>query len=98
MKLRCLPDDFQVEEQIAPLPAGGPFAMYRLTKSSLGTPEAVDAVLRKWNLARSQAAYAGLKDRHALTTQFITIQGGPRRGLRQTNLELAYVGQVGRPV
>lgn len=98
MKLKCLPDDFQVEEQIAPLPAGGQLALYRLTKSSLGTPEAVDAVLRKWNLPRSQVAYAGLKDRHALTTQFITIQGGPRRGLRQTNLELAYVGQVARPV
>lgn len=98
MKLKCLPDDFQVEEQIAPLPAGGSFALYRLSKSSLGTPEAVDAILKKWNLPRSQAAYAGLKDRHALTTQFITIQGGPRRGLRQTNLELAYVGQVARPV
>lgn len=98
MKLKCLPDDFQVEEQIAPLPAGGPLALYRLAKTSLGTPEALDAVVQKWNLARSQVAFAGLKDRHALTTQFITIHGGPRRGLRQTNLELAYVGQVARPI
>jgi tRNA pseudouridine13 synthase len=43
-------------------------------------------------------AYAGLKDRHALTTQFVTIKGGPRRGLAQTNLKLEYVGQAGRPV
>ena len=98
MKLKCTPDDFLVEEQIGPLPQGGPFALYTLSKSSLGTPEAIDAVLRHWNLPRSQVAYAGLKDRHAQTKQFVTIKGGPRRGMRQTNLELAYVGQVGRPL
>jgi tRNA pseudouridine13 synthase len=98
MKLKCLPDDFQVEEQIAPLPQRGPFALYTLTKTSLGTPEAIDAILSNWNLARGQVAYAGLKDRHALTTQFVTIKGGPRRGFRQTNLELKYVGQVARPL
>lgn len=98
MKLKCLPDDFQVEEQIAPLPQRGPFAVYTLSKTSLGTPEAIDAVLHHWNLARGQVAYAGLKDRHALTRQYITIKGGPRRGLRQSNLELEYVGQTGRPL
>ena len=98
MKLKCLPDDFQVEEQIARLPESGPFALYRLTKSSLGTPEAIDAILHTWNLGRGQVSYAGLKDRHALTTQFLTIKGAPRRGLRQTNLELQYVGQVARPL
>jgi tRNA pseudouridine13 synthase len=98
MKLKCLPDDFQVEEQIAPLPQRGPFALYTLTKTSLGTPEAIDAILHQWNLSRGQVAYAGLKDRHALTRQFVTIKSGPRRGLRQTNLELKYVGQVARPL
>ena len=95
MKLKRLPEDFQVEEQIELL-RGGPFA-YKLTKQSLGTPEAIDAILHRWNLSRGQVAYAGLKDRHALTTQFVTIKGGPRRGLSQTNLRLEYVGQAGRP-
>ncbi len=98
MKLKRLPEDFQVEEQVELAPRGGPFALYRLTKQSLGTPEAIDAILRRWNLARGQVAYAGLKDRHALTTQFVTIKGGPRRGLEQTNLKLEYVGQAGRPI
>jgi tRNA pseudouridine13 synthase len=98
MKLKRLPQDFQVEEQIELATHGGPFALYRLTKESLGTPEAIDAILQRWNLARGQVAYAGLKDRHALTTQFVTIKGGPRRGMEQTSLKLAYVGQAGRPV
>lgn len=98
MKLKCLPTDFQVEEQIALAPSSGPFALYRLTKQSLGTPEAVDAILRRWNLPRHNVAYAGLKDKHARTTQFVTIRGGPRRGLVQTNLELVYLGQAPRAV
>jgi tRNA pseudouridine13 synthase len=68
-----------------------------LTKRSLGTPEAVEAVAQRWKIARRAIAYGGLKDRHALTRQWLTIDHGPRRDLRQTNLELAYVGQTGRP-
>src|SRR5512145_1681845 len=80
MKLKCLPEDFQVQEQIALAPGSGPFALYRLTKSSLGTPEAIDAIVDRWRLRRGQIAFAGLKDKHALTQQFVTIHSGPRRG------------------
>lgn len=98
MKLKRIPEDFQVEELVALRPGSGPFGLYRLTKQALGTPEAIDAVLQKWNLARGQIAYAGMKDRHALTRQFVTIKGGPRQGMRQTNLELEYLGQAPRPI
>lgn len=98
MKLKRLPSDFLVEEQLGPLPQGGPFALYRLTKESMGTPEAVEAVRRRWKLARHALAYAGLKDKHARTVQYLSIRGGPRRGWRQPHLELEYLGQTGRPV
>jgi tRNA pseudouridine13 synthase len=98
MKLKCVPEDFQVDEQVGLRPGGGRFAFYQLTKTSLGTPEALDAVVERWNLSRRQIAFAGLKDRHALTRQFVTIDGGPKQNLRQTSFELAYRGQVGRPI
>jgi tRNA pseudouridine13 synthase len=98
MKLKRLPEDFHVEELVEFAPRGGPFGLYRLTKQGLGTPEAIDAILLHWNLGRGQVAYAGLKDRHALTTQFLTIKGAPRRGFEQENVKLQYVGQVGRPI
>jgi len=98
MKLKCTPADFEVEEKIDLRPSSGPFGIYRLTKTSLGTPEAIDAILQKWNLARWQVGYAGLKDKHALTRQFLTIKAGPRQGMRQTNLELEYLGQVREPI
>ena len=98
MKLKCTPADFEVEEKATFGPTGGPFGLYRLTKTSLGTPEAIDAILQKWNLARWQVAYAGLKDKHALTKQYLTIKAGPRQGMRQTNVELEYLGQTAEPI
>ena len=98
MKLKRLPEDFQVEELSEFAPAdSGEFALYRLTKRGLGTPEAINAVVERWKLARQQFSFGGLKDRHAVTTQYLTIHRGPRRGLRQTNLELEFLGQSQRP-
>jgi tRNA pseudouridine13 synthase len=98
MKLKRLVEDFQVEEQVALSTSVGPFALYQLTKQSLGTIEAANAISRRWKIDRRQIAFAGLKDKHAKTTQYVTIEHGPRRGLSQTNLQLDYVGQVSRAI
>lgn len=98
MKLKCLPEDFQVVELTDRWPNGrGPFALYRLIKRALGTPEAIDAALHRWNLSRSQVSYGGLKDKHAVTEQYVTIRNGPRRDLVQTNVEFQYLGNTDRP-
>ena len=94
MKLKCVPEDFEVEE-LAEIPLSeGPFALYRLTKRSLGTPEAITSVQRRWKLERRQISYGGLKDKHALTRQWVTIYRGPKRDLSQENLSLEYQGQT----
>ena len=90
------PEDFQVAEEIDLRPDRGPFALYQLTKQSLGTLEAIDATAQRWNLSRANIAFAGLKDKHALTTQHMTIYGGPRRGWSESNLAVDYLGQVAR--
>src|SRR4051794_35671104 len=94
MKLRRLPEDFQVEE--LPVVEGGDrgrFVLYRLTKRGLGTLEAIDAVCRRWNVAGRRVSYGGLKDRHAVTVQYLTILDGPDRPLRETSLELVPTGR-----
>ncbi len=98
MKLKQSPDDFQVEELTEVRPAGhGRFALYRLEKRHLGTPEAIQAICRRWRLELSRVAHGGLKDRHARTCQHVTVLCGPKRGLKQTNLHLQYLGQVAAP-
>ena len=97
MKLKSLPEDFEVEE-LSDFPMdGGPFAVYLLTKRSLGTPEAITAISSRWNFPRRVIGYGGLKDKHAITRQWVTIQRGPRRDFREESLSLTYQGQANRP-
>jgi tRNA pseudouridine13 synthase len=98
MKIKCVPEDFQVEE--LPTAQGGEegrFILYRLTKRGLGTLEAVEAIRRRWNLSGHQVRYGGLKDRHAVTVQYLTILNGPQRRLRESSFELEPVGHLPQP-
>lgn len=97
MILKRIPEDFQVEELTDVTPSGGPFALYRLGKRWLGTPEAIEAVFQCWRIERQRVSYGGLKDFHGVTQQHVTIERGPRRDLHQTRFDLSYLGQVPRP-
>jgi len=97
LKIKRLPEDFQVEELTGFPSSGGNYALYRLKKRSIGTPEAVDEVVRRWKIPRHRISYGGLKDKHAVTTQFVTVQNGPRRNLAQQSFELHYLAQAAKP-
>lgn len=95
-KVKSRPEDFEVEELTGFSPANGPFALYRLTKRGIGTLEAVQAVARRWKLPRQSISFGGLKDRHAVTHQWLTVHRGPRRDLKQESFSLTYHGQANR--
>ena len=98
MKLKCQPADFQVEELPVIEPGQeGRFVFYRLTKSGMGTLEALEAIRRRWNLSINQIAHGGLKDKHASTIQYLTILGGPDRSLHQSSIDLEPLGRMDRP-
>src|SRR5436305_14984198 len=98
MKLKQSPEDFQVEK-ITDIRAGaeGPFALYRLQKSGWATPDALQAIRRRWRLRVSQVGYGGLKARHALTSQHLTILNGPKSDLEHGHIHLHYLGQTHAP-
>lgn len=98
MKFRQNAEDFRVEELTDVQPqAHGPFTLYRLTKRDIGTLEAVERILRRWKLPRSAVSRGGLKDRHAVTTQHLTIRGGRDEGLQEDRFELRYLGRSEHP-
>jgi tRNA pseudouridine13 synthase len=98
MKLKCQPDDFRVEEVTEARPgASGRYTFYRLTKQDQGTIEAVGEMCRRWNLSSRQVSYAGLKDRHAATIQYLTIADGPPRRMSAPRFELEPMGRLARP-
>jgi tRNA pseudouridine13 synthase len=98
MKLKEQPGDFQVEELTDLAPTGsGPFAFYSLRKQGWTTPDALQAIRRRWKIDWRRIGYGGLKDRHADTLQYLTIFRGPQRNLTHQRISLQYLGQVGEP-
>lgn len=98
MKLKSRPDDFQVEE-VTSVVAGttGPYAFYRLSKKSVGTSEAIQRICRELDVDLRRVRYGGLKDRHAETIQYLTIDEGPERHFKDPLIHLKYLGRVEEP-
>ena len=98
MKLKQQPKDFQVEELTDFAPGStGAFSFYRLEKQGWTTPDAILVICRRWHIDRRRISFGGLKDRHAVTIQHLTIYRGPERNLTHQRLKLAYLGKIAEP-
>jgi tRNA pseudouridine13 synthase len=98
MKVKQQTEDFQVEELTDVVPGDqGALALYRLEKRGWTTPDAVQAIRRRWHLDLGRLSYGGLKDRHAHTIQYLSIFRGPQRNLTHHEIHLQYLGQVQAP-
>lgn len=72
--LRASLDDFVVEEIPAYTPSGsGEHTLARIEKRGLTTPDAIERLARSMSLQPRDIGYAGLKDRHARTTQWVSL-------------------------
>jgi tRNA pseudouridine13 synthase len=68
------PDDFQVDEIPAYGPSGsGPHLYVRVKKRLLTTPELVHLVAKAAGVAEPTVGHAGMKDKHAVTTQWLSL-------------------------
>jgi tRNA pseudouridine13 synthase len=73
-RLRAAPEDFQVDEVPAYLPSGaGPHLYLRIEKRGRTTPDALRHLARLLGVPERDAGYAGLKDRDAVTTQWLSF-------------------------
>ncbi len=97
MKLKSYPEDFRVEEVTDVTSSTGKFAFYRLEKEGFGTLEAVQAIVEAWDILESNVSFGGLKDKHAQTVQYLSIERGPQRDLQQKSFSVKYLGPLNRP-
>lgn len=114
MIIRRQPGDFLVEERVfdgtlravSELP--GPksrIAVFRVAKQSLTTPEAASKLAKAAGVKAGDVSYAGLKDKHAVTSQHMTVEGVrgpmqlPRRlgALATEGFEAELIGWAGSP-
>ncbi|HWP94317.1 MAG TPA: tRNA pseudouridine(13) synthase TruD [Gammaproteobacteria bacterium] len=75
--LRAHPEDFNVEEVIDFTPEGrGEHVLLHVRKRGLNTEQVARRIARVAGVPRSEVSYAGLKDRHAVTTQWFSVRLG----------------------
>jgi len=73
-KLKTIEEDFIVEELFNyELLEKGSFYVYKLVKENLNTHNALRIISQKLNISQKDIGYAGLKDRRAVTIQYISI-------------------------
>jgi tRNA pseudouridine13 synthase len=75
------PEDFQVEEiPLYPASGEGEHLFLFIEKRDLNTRELMDRVARTLNLDARELGHAGLKDRHAITRQWISLPAKAAEG------------------
>jgi tRNA pseudouridine13 synthase len=76
-RMRVEPGDFIVEELLGFEPAGeGPHVLLRVRKRGANTEWVARELARRAACRPFDVGYAGLKDRHAVTTQWFTVPRG----------------------
>ncbi|MEK7849555.1 MAG: tRNA pseudouridine(13) synthase TruD [Candidatus Omnitrophota bacterium] len=101
MKIKVKPEDFIVEELIdAPIiRKKGEFGLYRLTKRRQNTLEVLRIISKNTRLAFDDFSYGGRKDRHALSTQYITVKNNPSPlKIKEDDFALEFLGFISRPM
>ncbi len=96
LKLKQVPDDFIVTERMKLSYGEGPFFYYRLRKSNLTTEEAISRICSCFRIPRNKAGYAGIKDKRAVTFQFISLPKKVTFSAKQLSLE--FLGRGEKPV
>ncbi|SMP10631.1 tRNA pseudouridine13 synthase [Desulfurobacterium pacificum] len=93
-KIKTIPEDFVVEEILkTPLKKEGAYRVYKLTKKGLETDEAIRKVAKSSSVPSLLISYCGLKDKNAVTTQFIAVPSDKR--LREPSDERIKLKEVG---
>jgi tRNA pseudouridine13 synthase len=99
LKIKSKPEDFLVEEiACLPLVKSGEFGVYRLHKKGWNTVELLKRISRELHVPLSLFYYGGRKDRHALTSQFITVKSSVRLDFKDKDHALEFIGFMERPM
>src|SRR5438067_6533400 len=73
-RMKVYPEDFEVEEIPAYQPSGaGDFLYLWIEKRGMGAEYFVRQVARRLELSPGEVGTAGLKDRHAVTRQMVSV-------------------------
>lgn len=99
-KFRQLPEDFIVEEiSDFDVKSSGKFKLYIVEKSGIESFYLISYISKKNNIHSQNIGVAGLKDKHAITKQYITIPSKYNiEETKESNLNITFVGFVDKEI
>ena len=75
-ELKRYPQDFVVSETLSfELSGTGEHLFVQIEKTSLATPDVARLLARVHGIELNDVGYAGMKDKHAVTTQWFSLRG-----------------------
>lgn len=96
-RIRSVPEDFEVEEIPAYEPSGnGDFLYLWIEKRDVGAEYFARQVARRLGIAPAEVGTAGLKDRHAVTRQMVSVPVSVESQLAQLDGDGIHVLRVSR--
>jgi len=100
MKLRQKLEDFKVEEiNEFDILKSGQFKLYLLEKKGLESFALIGYLAKQNNIPRSEIGVAGLKDKYAETSQYITIpEKYEIKTTDEKNFKITFIGFVDKPL
>ncbi|MFH1770562.1 MAG: tRNA pseudouridine(13) synthase TruD [archaeon] len=101
MILKQIPEDFVVRELPGYSSGNGTFSIFRLKKKNYTTEKAIQTICKKLRIDRKSVGYAGIKDRQAVTQQYISIykiKKEKAEGLKLNDIELRFVALSRKPI
>lgn len=96
--IKSHPEDFFVKEILDLEISSGPYSYYLLKKKNVNLFFVLEVISERWKVSRERIGYCGIKDKRAITEQYISIKDGPERNLKGKNFELIFVGKGKKPL
>jgi len=100
VRIKEKPEDFFVRElKELKLKTEGKYAYFLMRKRNMTTFEAVERISRLLGIKAGRISYAGLKDKRAVTEQYIAVKGlkSPSE-VQEENLSLTFLGYGDEPL
>ena len=94
-KIKTIPEDFIVEEIFTPPHKEGEYIYVVLEKNDQETLSTIEALARQLGIRANAIGYAGIKDKRAVTHQYISIRGVAEEKLAQHGFKIVGRGAQG---
>jgi len=100
MKLKQIPEDFIVEEVPGFKRKYGQYNVFLMEKKDYTTEKAIQKICDSLHINRRDAGYAGIKDRAAITRQYISLKANRDKvlGLTLKDINLKFVSTTNHPI